>query len=184
MGSGETSLAEAASGQVLTFRVGDKTYGIDSARVTEIRGWSAVARMPQSLPPAMGVLSVRGAIVPIIDLRLRFGLEFAEFSRMTVIIVLSLPTSQGAKECGIVVDGVLDLVDVAAHAVLPSALSMLDIDDLALPDRGLANPAGQNPAPERRKESRPWTESKTPTTPLWRSEAVRVAVEDAIWKDF
>src|SRR5262245_8421753 len=99
--------------QVLTFALGREVYGVDILRVKEIRGWSPVTRIPHAPDSVLGVLNLRGAIVPIIDLRVRFTLDSAEFNAMTVIIVLSLQTAQGQRECGVVVDSVKDVVDIA-----------------------------------------------------------------------
>jgi len=112
--------ADAAGGgtrQVLTFSLGREVYGVDILRVKEIRGWSPVTRIPQSPQSVLGVLNLRGAIVPIIDLRVRFALQQAEFTAVTVIIVLSLRTEQGTRECGVVVDSVKDVVDIAPDGI-------------------------------------------------------------------
>jgi len=117
------SRAQAASGesrQVLTFSLGREVYGVDILRVKEIRGWSPVTRIPQSPQAVLGVLNLRGAIVPIIDLRVRFALPQAEFTAVTVIIVLSLRTEQGVRECGVVVDNVKDVVDIAPESIRPA----------------------------------------------------------------
>jgi purine-binding chemotaxis protein CheW len=106
--------------QMLTFRLGEETYGLDILRVKEIRGWSPVTRIPQSPPQVLGVLNLRGAIVPIIDLRLRFALASAEFTPVTVIIVISVNTADGTKECGLVVDSVSDVVDLDESALRPA----------------------------------------------------------------
>jgi purine-binding chemotaxis protein CheW len=106
-------------GQMLTFKLGAETYGVDILRVKEIRGWSQVTKIPHSPPAVLGVLNLRGAVVPIIDLRLRFALPSAEFSPTTVIIVLSLVTAAGQRECGVVVDSVSDVADVAPESVKP-----------------------------------------------------------------
>lgn len=106
-------------GQMLTFKLGAETYGVDILRVKEIRGWSQVTKIPHSPPAVLGVLNLRGAVVPIIDLRLRFALPSAEFSPTTVIIVLSLSTGSGQRECGVVVDSVSDVADVAPEAIKP-----------------------------------------------------------------
>lgn len=120
MVSRETGKVAATGGQMLTFNLGGETYGVDILRVKEIRGWSAVTRIPKAPPHVLGVLNLRGAIVPIIDLRVRFALESAEFSPKTVIIVLSLITEEGVRECGVVVDSVSDVVEVAPEAVKPA----------------------------------------------------------------
>ena len=106
--------------QVLTFSLGGETYGVDILRVKEIRGWSPVTRIPQAPVAVLGVLNLRGLIVPIVDLRVRFALATAEFTPLTVIIVLSLRTETGQRECGIVVDNVNDVVDVATETIRPS----------------------------------------------------------------
>lgn len=107
-------------GQILAFRLGAETYGVDILQVKEIRGWAPVTRIPQSPEHVLGVLNLRGAIVPIIDLRRRFELESAEFSPLTVIIVLSLRTDDGTRECGVVVDSVSDVVDIKPGAIKPA----------------------------------------------------------------
>jgi purine-binding chemotaxis protein CheW len=109
-----------AGNQVLTFTLGEETYGVDILRVQEIRGWSAVTRIPQSQAHMLGVLNLRGSIVPIVDLRMRFSLPRAEYTPLTVIIVLSLESPQGRRDCGLVVDGVSDVVDVPAADVKPA----------------------------------------------------------------
>jgi len=107
--------------QVLTFALGDEVYGVDILRLKEIRGWSPVTRLPHSPPAVLGVLNLRGVVVPIIDLRLRFGLPAAEFTAITVIIVLSLHTGRGDQEFGIGVDKVMDVVDIAPGEVKPTS---------------------------------------------------------------
>ncbi|HET7809447.1 MAG TPA: chemotaxis protein CheW [Steroidobacteraceae bacterium] len=119
----DSRAASAADGggsrQVLTFSLGREVYGVDILRVKEIRGWSPVTRIPQSPGSVLGVLNLRGAIVPIIDLRVRFSLASAEFNAMTVIIVLSLRTGEGQRECGVVVDNVKDVVDIDVDNIRP-----------------------------------------------------------------
>jgi purine-binding chemotaxis protein CheW len=104
-----------SSRQVLTFCLGEETYGVDILRVQEIRGWSTVTRIPKSPPHVLGVLNLRGSIVPIVDLRVRFNLERAEFTPLTVIIVLSIMTQSGRCEFGLVVDSVSDVVDISVN---------------------------------------------------------------------
>lgn len=112
--------ADAESYQVLTFVLGNETYGVDILRVQEIRGWSAVTKIPNSAPHVLGVLNLRGSIVPVVDLRKRFSLEQAEYTAITVIIVLSVRNEAGRRDFGVVVDGVSDVVDVKASEVRPT----------------------------------------------------------------
>ncbi len=105
------------SHQVLTFVLGKETYGVDILRVQEIRGWSAVTKIPHAPPHVLGVLNLRGSIVPIVDLRMRFSLERAEYTTVTVIIVVSVISAAGRRDFGVVVDGVSDVVDVNPEQV-------------------------------------------------------------------
>jgi len=106
-----------ASHQVLTFVLGNETYGVDILRVQEIRGWSAVTKIPHAPPHVLGVLNLRGSIVPIVDLRMRFTLDRAEYTAVTVIIVVSVVSAAGRRDFGVVVDGVSDVVDVDTEEV-------------------------------------------------------------------
>jgi purine-binding chemotaxis protein CheW len=103
-----------ASRQVLTFCVGSETYAVDIRLVQEIRGWAPVTRLPQAPPYMLGMLNLRGSIVPVIDMRIRLGLEQVKFTPVTVIVVLSVRTSSGRREFGLVVDSVSDVVDIDA----------------------------------------------------------------------
>ena len=104
----------------LTFLLGREVYAVDILRVQEIRGWSPVTRIPQSPDSLLGVLNLRGAVVPVVDLRVRFGLQAVEFKATTVIIVLTLRSAAGHREFGIVVDSVQDVVDIDAAGIKPA----------------------------------------------------------------
>src|SRR6201995_1470246 len=111
---------EHSSYQVLTFVLGNETYGVDILRVQEIRGWSAVTKIPHAPSHVLGVLNLRGSIVPIVDLRMRFALESVEYTAVTVIIVVSVISPAGRRDFGAVVDGVSDVVDVNPAEVKPA----------------------------------------------------------------
>jgi purine-binding chemotaxis protein CheW len=108
------------SHQVLTFVLGNETYGVDILRVQEIRGWSAVTKIPHAPSHVLGVLNLRGSIVPIVDLRMRFALDRADYTTVTVIIVVSVKSAAGRRDFGVVVDGVSDVVDVNNADVKPA----------------------------------------------------------------
>jgi purine-binding chemotaxis protein CheW len=116
----KTAAANSAARQVLTFQLGAESYGIDILQIQEIRGWAPVTKIPQSPRHVLGVLILRGSIVTIIEMRLRFGLPSAEFTALTVIIVISMSTPTGMRECGLVVDSVSDVVDLADAAIRPA----------------------------------------------------------------
>jgi len=119
-GPTEARAAEVRSHQMLSFVLGGETYGVDILRVQEIRGWSAVTKIPQAPAHVLGVLNLRGSIVPIVDLRMRLSLERVEYTAVTVIIVLSVHSGGVRRDFGVVVDGVSDVVDVNDDAVRPA----------------------------------------------------------------
>lgn len=122
MAQPETSAAQAQvdrRGQCLTFILDNETYALDILRVREIRGFSPVTRVPESPHHTLGVLNLRGSIVPIVDMRRRIGIEPVEPSPLTVIIVLSVASNRGQRDFGLVVDSVSDVVDLAAVDVRP-----------------------------------------------------------------
>ena len=95
--------------QYLTFIMSNEEYGVDILSVQEIRGWESVTLIPNAPPHIKGVINLRGSIVPIIDLRQRFGLEKVEYGPLTVVIVLKVMTQKGSRVMGIVVDAVSDV---------------------------------------------------------------------------
>ncbi len=112
--------AGALTSQFLTFGLAGEEYGLDILRVHEIRGWSPVTRVPNTPDYVLGVLNLRGTIVPIIDTRTRFNLEQVEYTPTTVIIVVSVRTASGNRVFGIVVDGVSDVLDVTPEEIKPA----------------------------------------------------------------
>jgi purine-binding chemotaxis protein CheW len=113
------SAARDGGRQVLSFAVGNEAYGVDILRVQEIRGWSPVTRIPQAPAEVLGVLNLRGVVLPIIDLRLVFGGANADFTPLTVIIVLSVQVAGQRRDCGLVVDSVSDVVELQSDAIRP-----------------------------------------------------------------
>lgn len=105
--------------QFLTFILGQEEYGVDILRVQEIRGWHQVTRVPNAPDYLLGVLNLRGSIVPIIDMRMRFHLDKVEYNPVTVIIVLSVKSENGTHVFGVVVDGVSDVLDVMPAHIKP-----------------------------------------------------------------
>ena len=106
--------------QYLTFTLGGESYGVDILRVQEIRGWSPVTCIPNAPDYLRGMLNLRGSIVPIVDMRMRFNLENAEFTPVTVVIVLTVEAAEGSRVIGVVVDSVSDVLDVLPEQIKPS----------------------------------------------------------------
>jgi len=100
--------------QFLTFILDNEAYGVEILRVQEIKGWTPVTRIPNTPEYMQGVLNLRGTIVPIVDMRMRFNLEQIEYTPITVIIVLSVKSDNGERVIGLVVDSVSDVIDVNA----------------------------------------------------------------------
>ena len=110
------SAVEEEGREFLTFRLGAEEYGIDILRVNEIRGWevpTAIAGTPEFIK---GVINLRGIIVPIIDMRLKFRLGSAEYNDFTVMIILSV----ARRVVGIVVDAVSDVLTLAPRQIRPA----------------------------------------------------------------
>ena len=118
----EGILMEARSAQaqaqreVLVFVLGGEEYAVDILKVQEIRGYDKVTPIPKSPAFLKGIVNLRGTIVPVIDLRVKFGLEDPKYDTTTVMIVLRI----GARVVGVVVDGVSDTLGIAASDVKPA----------------------------------------------------------------
>jgi purine-binding chemotaxis protein CheW len=116
-GSGAaTSVADQDVSQYLTFSLGQEEFGIEILRVQEIKGYSAVTAIPNLPPYIKGVMNLRGTVVPVLDLRAKFGMSDSEYTRFTVIIVVNI----GSRVVGLIVDAVSDVMDVAASELVPA----------------------------------------------------------------
>ncbi|WP_245187952.1 chemotaxis protein CheW [Frateuria flava] len=105
----------APSVQQLTFSLAGEEYGLDILAVREIRGWTPVTRIPQAPHYVLGVLDLRGTVVPVLDLRLRFGLVRDEYPPTTVTVIVTV----AGRPFGVVVDAVSDVVDVQPDQIRP-----------------------------------------------------------------
>ena len=110
------ALAAEDGREYLTFTLGDEEYGIDILNVQEIRGYDAVTKIANSPDFIKGVINMRGVIVPIIDMRLKFQLGEAEYNQFTVVIILNI----AERVIGMVVDGVSDVVALKGEQIRPA----------------------------------------------------------------
>jgi purine-binding chemotaxis protein CheW len=101
--------------QYLTFVLAGEEYGVEILRVQEIKGWDTVATIPNTPAYIKGVINLRGTIVPIIDLRERFGLEKLAYGPTTVVIILKVQSETRTRIMGMVVDAVSDVYSLASH---------------------------------------------------------------------
>ena len=107
---------QAASREVLAFKLGQEEYGIDILAVQEIRGYEAVTRIANAPAFIKGVVNLRGVIVPVVDMRIKFDLANPTYDSTTVVIVLNL----GKNTVGMVVDSVSDVINLTAGQIRPA----------------------------------------------------------------
>ncbi len=113
-----------AKGECLTFRLGAEEYGIDILRVQEIRGYEQPTRIANAPPYIKGVLNLRGVIVPIVDLRLKFGFARVVYDGVTVTVVLNV----GGRTVGAVVDSVSDVIELTDDQIKPAPEFSSEVD--------------------------------------------------------
>ncbi|MBG6241913.1 MAG: chemotaxis protein CheW [Candidatus Symbiopectobacterium sp. Dall1.0] len=107
---------ETVGQEFLIFTLGDEEYGVDILKVQEIRGYDQVTRIANTPSFIKGVTNLRGVIVPIVDLRIKFAQQEVDYDDNTVVIVLNL----GQRVVGIVVDGVSDVLSLTADQIRPA----------------------------------------------------------------
>lgn len=108
-------MSEESVRQFISFTIGDEEYGVDIMAIREIKGWAMTTILPNSPSYMRGVINLRGAIVPILDLRARFTAAATQASARHVFIVVTV----GNRVAGILVDAVADIIAVAADAIQP-----------------------------------------------------------------
>lgn len=108
-----------ASSQYLTFMLGTEEYGVDILRVQEIKGWEPTTAIPNTPDYILGVMNLRGTVVPVVDLRRRFELDSAEYLPTTVVIVLRIEGDHSTRTMGFVVDAVSEVYDVDPDDLQP-----------------------------------------------------------------
>ncbi len=106
------TLGDARSGKYLTFQLGREEFGIRVLKVREIMGILEITAVPQTPSHVKGVVNLRGKVVPVIDLRLKFGLPAAEYTQRTCIIVTQINGESGNILMGVIVDGVSEVLSL------------------------------------------------------------------------
>lgn len=109
-----TQTVSDMGGKYLTFKLADEEYGVEILKVREINGLLGITAVPQMPGYMKGVINLRGTVIPVIDLRLKFGLAEAEYTEQTCIIVVDV-----GQEIGIIVDTVSEVLDVPAADIEP-----------------------------------------------------------------
>jgi len=111
----QTGAAPTAIREFLAFKLGAEEYGIDILRVQEIRSFEQPTRMANAPACILGVVNLRGVIVPIVDMRIKFNLAQVNYDTFTVVIVLTI----GSQVVGMVVDGVSDVITLTPGQLRP-----------------------------------------------------------------
>ncbi|NNL06545.1 MAG: purine-binding chemotaxis protein CheW [Gammaproteobacteria bacterium] len=107
-----------STNQFLTFMLGEEEYGVDILNVQEIRSWESATSIPNTPDYVLGVINLRGLVVPIIDLRKRFAMSSAEFGPATIIVIVKLlDDAKTSKTVGMVVDEVSDVYNISGEDV-------------------------------------------------------------------
>ena len=112
--AGETSAQEALGGKYLTFNLGQEEYGLSILKVREIIGVLDITQVPQSAGFVQGVINLRGKVIPVVDLRRKFGLPRAAYNEETCIIVVDV-----GEAMGIIVDTVREVYDIESDQIDP-----------------------------------------------------------------
>lgn len=113
----------------LTFELEQESYGIPILKVKEIIGMMNITHVPRLPEFVKGVINLRGKIIPVIDLRLKFGMEEKDYDERTCIVVVELKTEDGVRTSGIIVDMVQEVIDIDNCNIEPPPKSSGDINN-------------------------------------------------------
>ncbi|HEX5391803.1 MAG TPA: chemotaxis protein CheW [Rhodocyclaceae bacterium] len=105
--------------QYLTFTLGDEMFAIGILSIREIIEYGQVTQVPMTPPYIRGVINLRGAVVPVVDLAVRFGRSPRDITRRTCIVIVEMETDKGTHEMGIVVDAVSEVLEIPASEIEP-----------------------------------------------------------------
>ena len=114
--TGSVADEELISSEYLTFTLGSEEYAIDILKVQEIRGYEPPTLIANAPVFIKGVINLRGTIVPIVDLRIKFGLTGVEYTPFTVVVILNI----AGRVVGVVVDSVSDVISLAPNQIRPA----------------------------------------------------------------
>jgi purine-binding chemotaxis protein CheW len=115
--SAPVAQADARAGKYLTFHLAEEEFGIRVLKVREIMGIQEITAVPQTPVHVKGVINLRGKVVPVVDLRLKFGMPAAEYTQRTCIIVTQVQGESSAIMMGIIVDGVSEVLNLGSGEI-------------------------------------------------------------------
>ena len=108
---------DVRAGKYLVFHLGEEEFGIQVQKVREIMGVQDITQVPQTPAHVKGVINLRGKVIPVVDLRLKFDMPAREYTQRTCIIVVQISNPRGTMPMGIVVDGVVEVLNIAGADV-------------------------------------------------------------------
>ena len=121
------TLADRA-GKYLTFSLGGEIYGLEILKVQEIIGMMSVTRVPRTPEFIRGVINLRGKVIPVVDLRIKFGLDYQEDTEKTVIIVVQVTRGDSQVTMGTIVDEVSEVMDIGGSQIEPPPSLGTDVE--------------------------------------------------------
>jgi purine-binding chemotaxis protein CheW len=126
----EREMMQEKEGKYLTFALAHEEYGLEILKVREIIGYMDITALPQTPAYIKGVINLRGQVIPVVDLRTKFGMETAEVTDQTCIIVVEITQSGRKFNTGIVVDRVQEVLDISGNDIeeAPQFGSSVDTD--------------------------------------------------------
>jgi purine-binding chemotaxis protein CheW len=133
-------MEDTKSGKYLTFKLAEEDYGISLLKVREIIGMMPITSVPRTPEFVKGVINLRGKVIPVTDLRLRFGMPENEYTERTCIIVVEIRTAESTVQMGIVVDAVTEVLPVREEEIEPAPEFGASVDTRYI--LGMANMEG------------------------------------------
>lgn len=113
-------MQESVGQELISFRIGEQEFCVDIMAVREIRGWTQATPLPQAPSYVRGVINLRGAVVPVMDLSARFGRATAEVTRRTCIVLVEIESESGRQDVGVIVDAVNAVLEIPDSEIEPA----------------------------------------------------------------
>lgn len=115
-----SALGSAKAGKYLTFKLGVEEYGLEILKVQEIMKMVEITKVPRTPEFVRGVINLRGKVIPVVDLRLKFGMEIRDTTEKTCVIVVQVAHASGSVTMGTIVDEVSEVLDIAGEQIEPA----------------------------------------------------------------
>jgi len=112
--------ATAGTTQFLTYRLGEEVFALDISRVREVLDFTTVTRVPRTPEFMRGVINLRGSVVPVVDLRLKFGMTITERTVNTCVIIVEVTVDGETTLLGVLADSVQEVIELEADSIVPA----------------------------------------------------------------